>query len=55
MTTQPEQILEDKLVAQLTDQGYERTTVVDETSLLANFKAQLEAFNDVSLTSVEFE
>ena len=51
---QPEQALEDKLVAQLVDQGYERAAVTDETSMLANLKAQLEAFNQVSLTSGEF-
>lgn len=51
---QPEQALEDKLVAQLVDQGYKRVAVTDEASMLANLKAQLEAFNQVTLTSGEF-
>ncbi|MFC4994271.1 type I restriction endonuclease [Rubritalea tangerina] len=51
---QSEQILEDKLVAQLIFLGYDRVDVVDEASLLANLKAQLEAFNGVTLTDSEF-
>ena len=51
---QPEQVLEDELVAQLVGQNYEKVAVTDETSMLANLKAQLEAFNKVSLTDVEF-
>jgi type I restriction enzyme R subunit len=51
---QPEQALEDNLVAQLIDQGYERAAVTDEASMLANLKTQLEAFNGVTLTSGEF-
>ena len=52
--TEPEQVLEDKLVAQLVDQGYTKVAVTDEASMLANLKAQLEAFNGVTLTSGEF-
>ena len=52
--TQPEQVLEDELVAQLVDQGYTRAAVSDEASMLANLKAQLEALNGVTLTSGEF-
>lgn len=52
--TQPEQVLEDELVAQLVGQGYTRAAVTDEASMLANLKAQLEAFNDVELTKGEF-
>ena len=52
--TQPEQILEDQLVAQLVSQGYTRAAVTDEASMLANLKAQLEAFNGLSLTAGEF-
>ena len=52
--TEPEQVLEDKLVAQLIGQGYTKVAVTDEASMLANLKAQLEAFNSVSLTSGEF-
>ena len=43
--TQPEQVLEDELVAQLMAHGYPRAAVTDEASMLANLKAQLEAFN----------
>lgn len=42
---QSEQVLEDELVAQLMAHGYTRTAVTDEASMLANLKAQLEAFN----------
>jgi type I restriction enzyme, R subunit len=52
--TQPEQALEDELVAQLIGQGYTRAAVTDEASMLANLKAQLEAFNGVTLTDGEF-
>ena len=52
--TQSEQILEDNLVAQLTTQGYEQVAVTDEASLLANLKAQIEKFNDITLTDAEF-
>jgi len=52
--TQPEQVLEDNLVAQLMEQDYERVAVTDEASMLANLKDQLEAFNEVTLTDGEF-
>lgn len=52
--TEPEQVLEDKLVAQLIGQGYTKVAVTDEASMLANLKAQLETFNGVALTSGEF-
>jgi type I restriction enzyme R subunit len=52
--TQSEQVLEDGLVAQLVAQGYAKVAVTDEASMLANLKAQLEAFNDVALTDGEF-
>lgn len=52
--TQPEQVMEDELVAQLIGLDYSRATVTDEASMLANLKAQLEAFNGVKLTPGEF-
>ena len=52
--TQPEQVLEDELVAHLTGMGYAKADVNDEVSMLANLKAQLEAFNNVTLTAGEF-
>jgi len=51
---QPEQVLEDTLVAQLVGQGYAKAAVTDEASMLANLKAQLGAFNGVALTDGEF-
>ena len=52
--TQPEQVLENQLVAKLIDLGYSKANVTDETSMLANLKAQLQTFNDVTLTDGEF-
>ena len=52
--TQSEQVLEDKLVAQLIGQGYSKVAVTDEASMLANLKTQLESLNEVTLTSGEF-
>ncbi len=52
--TQSEQVLENQLVAQLTAQGYAPVAVTDEASMLANLKAQLEAFNGLTLTAGEF-
>jgi len=52
--TQPEQVLEDQLVTQLIAQGYTRAAVTDETSMLANLKAQLQTFNGLTLTDAEF-
>ena len=52
--TQPEQALENELVAQLTAQEYAPVAVTDEASMLVNLKAQLEAFNGMTLTAGEF-
>jgi type I restriction enzyme R subunit len=41
-------------VAQLIGLDYRRAAVTDEASMLANLKAELEAFNGVSLTDGEF-
>ncbi|MFC4996038.1 hypothetical protein [Rubritalea tangerina] len=54
MGSKSEQKLENELVAQLVAQGYEKVAVVDEASLLANLKTQLEAFNGVTLSESEF-
>ncbi len=45
MTTQPEQILENNLVAQLQKLGYKKVVIKDENDLLANLKSQLEIHN----------
>ena len=52
--TQSEQVLEDQLVAQLIGQSYGQVAVTDEATMLANLKAQLEAFNGLTLTAGEF-
>lgn len=54
MTTQSEQILEDDSVARLTAIGYAKVDVTEETSILANLKARLEACNSFSMTAREF-
>lgn len=54
MTTQPEQILEDNLVAQLIELGYSYVAIKDEKDLYANFKSQLEKHNKVTLSDTEF-
>lgn len=45
MTTQPEQILENNLVAQLQKLGYKSVVIKDENDLLANLKNQIEIHN----------
>ena len=47
MTTQPEQILENNLIAQLQKLGYKSVVIKDEKDLLANLKSQLEIHNSV--------
>jgi type I restriction enzyme R subunit len=60
MTTQPEQILENNLVAQLQKLGYKKVVIKDENDLLANLKSQLEIHNSkdakscVSLSDNDF-
>jgi type I restriction enzyme R subunit len=55
MPTQPEQVLEDNLVAQLVTLGYGKVVIKDEKDLLANLKAQLEKHNKISLSDTEFK
>lgn len=55
MTTQPEQILEDNLVKQLCELGYNFVRIKDEHDLLNNLKSQLEKHNQTTFTSKEFE
>jgi len=54
MTTQPEQILENNLVAQLQKLGYKNTVIKDENDLLANLKSQLEVHNKTELSENDF-
>ena len=53
-TTQPEQVLENELVAQLIGNGFKQVTITDEASILANLKVQLEAFNGLAMTDGDF-
>jgi len=52
---QPEQALEDELVAQLQKLGHTFIKIKDETDLLANLKQQLETHNKTQLTDSEFK
>ena len=49
MAKQPEQILEEQLVAQLQNMGYGLVTIIDEKDLLTNLKSQLEKHNKKEL------
>jgi type I restriction enzyme R subunit len=55
MTTQLEQALEDSLVKQLIDLGYDYVQIRDEHDLLTNLKAQLEKHNKVDISDSGFE
>ena len=55
MNTQPEQILEDQLVAQLQKLGYTFVAIKDEKDLLSNLKTQLEKHNKTTFTDKEFD
>jgi len=55
MTTQPEQILENNLLAQLQKLGYKSVVIKDEADLLANLKSQLEVHNKITLSDYDFK
>jgi type I restriction enzyme R subunit len=55
MAKQPEQILEEQLVAQLQKLGYGLVYIKDEKELLANLKTQLEKHNNIQFSPKEFE
>lgn len=55
VSTESEAILEEKLIAQLMEDGYERVIINDEKELNSNFKQQLEKLNNVSLNDDEFK
>ena len=55
MTTQSEQTLENKLIAQLETLGFEKVRIDDEDALLVNLKSQLEKHNKTSLSGGEFK
>ena len=55
MSTQPEQVLENQLVEQLSTIGYTKVSILDEAALLVNLKTQLEKHNNITFTAKEFE
>jgi type I restriction enzyme R subunit len=55
MSRQPEQILEEQLVQQLTELGYSLVHLKNETEVVANLKNQLEKHNGISLSDSEFD
>jgi type I restriction enzyme, R subunit len=55
MAKQPEQILEEQLVAQLQRLGYGLAQLKDEKDLINNLKQQLEKHNSIQFSKTEFE
>ncbi len=55
MNAQPEQVLENNLVAQLIKLGYKNVVINDESDLLANLKSQLEVHNKTELSENDFK
>ncbi len=55
MSKQPEQVLENQLVAQLQKLKYEKVIIKDENALTANLKTQLEKHNNITFSDKEFE
>ncbi len=55
MSRQSEQVLENKLVAQLVTLGYEKVLISDEQALVLNLKNQLEKHNKIQFSEKEFE
>ncbi len=54
MTKQPEQILEEQLIAKLQELGYALVNIRNETELVVNLKVQLEKHNNISFSDKEF-
>ncbi len=55
MSKQSEQVLEEKLVAQLQKLGYKSVAISDEKGLLSNLKLQLEKHNNIQFSDTEFD
>ena len=55
MSTQSEAALEDNLIKNLVDSGYDLVNINNEKELERNFKQQLEEFNKTVFTDEEFE
>ena len=54
MSTESEQNLEDNLIAQLENLGFDRVQIDDEKDLISNLKKQLEKHNNTLLSELEF-
>lgn len=55
MSKQPEQILEEQLIAQLKELKYALVYIRNEVELITNLKAQIEKHNGIQFSSKEFE
>jgi type I restriction enzyme R subunit len=55
MSKQPEQVLENQLVAQLQKLKYEKVLIKDENALVSNLKTQLEKHNKIVFSDKEFD
>ena len=55
MAKQPEQILEEQLIARLQELGYAFVQVGNEHELIKNLKSQLEKHNNIAFSDKEFE
>ncbi len=55
MSKQPEQILEEQLIAKLHELGYALVLIQNEAELIANMKVQLEKHNNIVFSDKEFE
>jgi type I restriction enzyme R subunit len=55
MTSQSELILEQNLINQLTSNGYEKVTILNEDDLLVNLKNQLEKHNNKVFSESDFK
>jgi type I restriction enzyme R subunit len=55
MSKQPEQILEEQLIAKLQELGYALVHIQNEIELIDNLKVQLEKHNHITFSNKEFE
>ena len=55
MSKQPEQILEEQLIAKLQTLGYALVYIHNEAELITNLKGQLEKHNNIRFSDKEFE
>ncbi len=55
MSKQPEQVLENQLIAQLQELGYALVKIKNEPELIANLKQQLEKHNNIIFSESEFK